>query len=56
MFFFQLPWLPEFIVRRRDWALLVRALQDTSTPGLFSDSDLERKGVVGKERRADSYA
>ena len=42
MFFFQLPWLPEFIVRRRDWALLVRALQDTSTPGLFSDSDLEQ--------------
>ena len=42
MFLFQLPWLPEFIVRRRDWALLVRALQDTSTPGLFSDSDLEQ--------------
>ena len=42
MFLFQLPWLPEFIVSRRDWALLVRALQDTSTPGLFSDSDLEQ--------------
>jgi pimeloyl-ACP methyl ester carboxylesterase len=42
MFLFQLPWLPEFIVRRRDWGLLVRALRDTSTPGLFSDSDLER--------------
>ena len=42
MFLFQLPWLPEFIVRRQDWALLIRALQDTSTPGLFSDSDLER--------------
>ena len=42
MFFFQLPWLPEFIVRRRDWALLVRALRDTSAPGLFSDSDLEQ--------------
>jgi pimeloyl-ACP methyl ester carboxylesterase len=42
MFLFQLPWLPEFIVRRRDWALLVRALRDTSAPGLFSDSDLEQ--------------
>ena len=42
MFLFQLPWLPEFIVRRRDWALLVRALQDTSAPGLFSDSDFEQ--------------
>jgi epoxide hydrolase 4 len=42
MFLFQLPWLPEFIVRRRDWALLVRALRDTSAPGVFSDSDLEQ--------------
>ena len=41
MFFFQLPWLAEFILRRRDWALLVRVLRDTSTPGLVSDSDLE---------------
>jgi epoxide hydrolase 4 len=29
-------------VRRRDWALLVRVLQDTSPPGVFSDSDLEQ--------------
>jgi pimeloyl-ACP methyl ester carboxylesterase len=42
MFFFQLPSLPEFIVRRRDWALLVRVLRDTSAPGVFSDSDLEQ--------------
>ena len=41
-FFFQLPWLPECIVRRRDWALLVRVLRDTSPPGVFSDSDLEQ--------------
>ena len=53
MFVFQVPWLPEFMVRRRDWALLVRALQDTSAPGIFSDSDLEhykeswaRKGAL----------
>ena len=39
---FQLPWLPERILRRRDWALLVRVLQDTSPPGVFSDSDLEQ--------------
>src|SRR5438045_985732 len=42
MLFFQLPWLPELILRRRDWALLVRVLQNTSPPGVFSDSDLER--------------
>jgi len=39
--FFQLPWLPEFILRRRDWALLVRVLRNTSPPGIFSDPDLE---------------
>ncbi len=40
--FFQLPGLPECILRRRDWALLVGALRDTSPPGVFSDSDLEQ--------------
>jgi pimeloyl-ACP methyl ester carboxylesterase len=40
--FFQLPWLPERILRRRDWAALVRALRDTSPPGVFSDGDLEQ--------------
>ena len=39
--FFQLPWLPERILRRRDWQLLVGALRDTSPRGIFSDSDLE---------------
>lgn len=40
-FFFQIPWLPEYILRRQDWEPLVRALRDTSPPGVFSDSDLE---------------
>jgi len=42
LFFFQLPWLPELILRRRDWGLLVRALRNTSFPGVFSDSDIEQ--------------
>ena len=42
MLFFQLPWLPEFILRRRDWALPVGALRNTFPPGVFSDSDLEQ--------------
>jgi len=42
LLFFQVPWLPEFILRRRDWALLVRALRNTSPPGVFSDPDLEQ--------------
>ncbi len=42
VFFFQLPWLPEAILQRRDWALLVEALRSTSPPGVFSDSDIEQ--------------
>ena len=42
MLFFQLPWLPECILRRRDWALLVRVLQNTSPACVFSDSDFEQ--------------
>src|SRR5215469_6417093 len=30
MLFFQLPWLPEFALRKRDWAPLVRVLGNTS--------------------------
>jgi len=42
IFFFQIPWLPEFILRRRDWALLVRVLQNTSLNGVFSECDLKQ--------------
>ena len=42
LFFFQLPWLPERILRSRDWALPVRVLRDTSPRGVFSDADLEQ--------------
>jgi epoxide hydrolase 4 len=50
MFFFQLPWLPEFIVRRRDWALLFRVFRDTSRAGIFSHSDLDQyKESWGRE-------
>jgi epoxide hydrolase 4 len=42
IFFFQLPWLPERILRGRDWAPLVRVLGDTSRPGIFSDRELEQ--------------
>ena len=51
--FFQVPWLPELILRRRDWAPLVRLLLDTSPRGVFSDADLQhykeswtRKGAL----------
>ena len=50
-FLFQLPWLPKFVLRSRDWALLVKALQDTSVAGVFSQSDLmQYKESWTKER------
>ena len=42
IFLFQLPWLPEIILRRREWSPLVKALQDTSLPGVFSNFDLDQ--------------
>ena len=42
IFLFQLPLLPEFILRRRDWRLLVQVLRNTSHPAVFSDPDLEQ--------------
>ena len=42
LFFFQLPWLPERTLQRRDWSPLVRVLRNTSPPGVFSDLDLEQ--------------
>lgn len=39
--FFQIPVLPEWAMRRNNFALLKRALQRTSLPGAFPDEDLE---------------
>jgi len=41
IFFFQLPWLPEVMLRRKGWELLLRVLRNTLPPAVFSDSDLE---------------
>ena len=38
---FQLPWLPERMLRLGNWHLLVRALQRSSNPGTFTATDLE---------------
>lgn len=40
LFFFQLPWLPEWLLRRRNYQLLRRALQGTSRAGTFSADDI----------------
>lgn len=39
--FFQIPRLPEAILRNNDWELLVRNLHASSLPGTFSDDDIE---------------
>ncbi|MDZ7364222.1 MAG: alpha/beta hydrolase [candidate division KSB1 bacterium] len=39
-FFFQIPFLPEWRMRRADWEIGQRALQGTSRPGTFSEADL----------------
>lgn len=41
MFFFQLPWLPEFVSRRRSWRFLTGMLRSSCIRGTFSDADLE---------------
>ncbi|MBD2766586.1 alpha/beta fold hydrolase [Hymenobacter sp. BT664] len=40
MFFFQLPWLPEQLMRRRGWRLMGQSLRRSSHPGTFSTADL----------------
>ena len=50
--FFQLPWLPEFKLRSRNWASLVGVLRDTSPPGVFSNSDLEQYKESWEKRGA----
>jgi pimeloyl-ACP methyl ester carboxylesterase len=41
MFFFQVPWLPEALMRRDDFSFLKRSLR-AGSPGVFGDEALER--------------
>jgi len=41
MFFFQLPWLPELVSRRRNWRMLTGMLLASSVRGTFSKAELE---------------
>ncbi len=40
MFFFQMPWLPEAVLRRDNWRMLTRMLQASAMPGAFTGDDL----------------
>jgi pimeloyl-ACP methyl ester carboxylesterase len=38
--FFQIPWLPEALSKRKDWQMALQALTHTSHPGAFTPDDL----------------
>ena len=42
--FFQLPWLPEALMRAQDWSAMVRALRDSGKAHTFTDADIEKYG------------
>jgi pimeloyl-ACP methyl ester carboxylesterase len=54
MFYFQLPWLPEWASRRNRYAFLVGAMEGGSLPGTFDDRDFERYRQAW--RREDAIA
>ena len=49
---FQVPWLPEALLRRGGWAMLARALVRTARPGAFAGADLEGYRRAWSEPRA----
>jgi pimeloyl-ACP methyl ester carboxylesterase len=42
MFFFQLPWLPERMVRARNWRFLRRGFEHDARAGAFTPPDIDR--------------
>ncbi|MFB6134032.1 MAG: alpha/beta fold hydrolase [Halanaeroarchaeum sp.] len=54
VFFFQVPWLPEWSARRNDFQLWADALVEGSNPNTFSETDLDRYRRAWKEPGAPS--
>ncbi|WP_426060944.1 alpha/beta fold hydrolase [Hymenobacter sp. B1770] len=52
VFFFQLPWVPEALVRLRGWWMGRKALRGTSRRGTFSDDDLALYRAAWAQPRA----
>ncbi len=50
--FFQLPWLPEAMLRRSNFRWLVRAMEGSSRPGTFSPDDFETYKKSWSESKA----
>ncbi|MDQ2691501.1 MAG: alpha/beta hydrolase [Chloroflexota bacterium] len=40
--FFQLPWLPEAILRLGNWRVAASSMRSTGRPGAFTDEDIEK--------------
>ena len=52
VFFFQLPWLPERLFSRNDFAYAEKSLRSSSRPGTFSDEDIARYKEAWSQPRA----
>ncbi len=52
--FFQIPWLPESLAPIQNWNLLVQTLKNSSRPGTFTDSDLDRYRQAWSQPKAYS--
>lgn len=52
MFFFQLPWLPEAVVRSNNWKIGMRSLQNSSQPGTFSEQDFKHYRTAWSQPQA----
>ena len=52
MFFFQIPWIPEFLLSRKNWAFAVKMLQSTAHEGAFTEEDLDRYRKAWSQPRA----
>ena len=42
VYFFQIPWLPEWLLRRRGYRLMRRSMQASARPGTFTEPALNR--------------
>jgi pimeloyl-ACP methyl ester carboxylesterase len=42
VYFFQLPWVPEWVLSRKHFGTLRRAMRASANPGTFTDEDLDQ--------------
>jgi epoxide hydrolase 4 len=49
VYFFQIPWLPEWMMRRNGFALMRQGMRRSANQGTFSDADLDRYTQIWAE-------